>query len=304
MSSKNNKLWLRNIVALVAVSLVLAVSLSIADTYTPHTSPTLDGITSDTQITAVSASDTRTTIGLKEKVDCSIDPDTWEDEDCENDTDIVYDSLGTKTWTAIGSGGTVSPSTGNSTVLTADDDPGAVTVKFTGDDSGAPNYHTGEEAIKTKAFTVIAPDGENSEIRFWDIIDPSMLVFRAQLTPTTVSFGNISVEEQDGCCSHDGCWFSGSSYAKSESVLGEACGVGNDNYWQSDVIGWYSSAITYYRANPTPTPSAPCNTFIGQDMHVVEGSSGVYAQNGLIFSIDTTTIEVERAGVSASKTWP
>ncbi len=306
MSSKNNKLWLRNIVALVAVSLVLAVSLTIADTYTWYTGPTLDGITSETQITAVSASDTRTTIGLKEKVDCSIDPDTWEDKDCKNDTETVYDSLGTKTWTATGSGGTVSPSSGDITVLTADDDPGIVMVTFTGNDSSDPNYYTGEWVITAKEFNVIAPEGEDTEFVDWHPVLTTAARFKAQLTPTTVSFGNISVEEQNGDCSHDGCWFDGSLIPKQESLaLIGSCGVANDNYWAHDVLGWAPVSINYYRANPTPTPSAACNTFKGQDMHVVEGSSGVYAQNGLILSIGTTTIENERGCVSSgSKTWP
>jgi len=205
MFSKNNKPWFRHIVALVAVSLVLAVSLSIADTiYSEHTQATLGDITSDTQVTAASATDDRTTIGIAEKVDCSIDPNTWADKDCKKVDDgpwtDVNDTIGDKTWSAIGSGGTVSPTSGTTTVLTAKKTPAGVTVKVTVYDS--LSKFDDAPVIKTKPFSVIAPNGEiitennnpgfppagNNNIGAWTNYD-------VQLTPTSVSFINATFRE-------------------------------------------------------------------------------------------------------------
>jgi len=210
MFSKNNKFWFRNIVVLATVSLVLAVFPSIADIiYSEHTQATLDGIISDTQVTAASAPDTRTTIGIGEKVDCAIDANTWEDKDCKKVDDgpwtDVNDTIGDKTWSAIGSGGTVSPTSGDKTVLTAKKTPAGVTVEVTVYDSNS--QYVDAPVIKTKPFSVIAPNGQTYS-KDSDCPDPcwnnwengtkymaARTYFNATVQPTTVSFVKAEFRE-------------------------------------------------------------------------------------------------------------
>jgi hypothetical protein len=60
------------------LSAALLTSTSIyPDTWTQHEQATIDDMESETEATTP-ADRTRTTIGIGEKVTCSIDPDTWQ----------------------------------------------------------------------------------------------------------------------------------------------------------------------------------------------------------------------------------
>ena len=275
-----------------------------ADDYTQWALPVM-GIASDTQITAVSAADYRTTIGVGEKVDLSF---TWRDEDCNTTTAQVEEddyTIGSIEW-SFDSGSayaSLSSTTGETTVLTAETDlDGAASrtcrVRIEADDSGTKyNDPTG---YTTKDFTIINPTGETTWHQGWS---NQISLFGSQLTPTTVVFSKIGVKEVDGGGGSDECWFSGSQYSKADTLSGGAWNIDTDNTWDGyDYIGWGSVHITYYRDQDR----APCSSFLDQEMAVIK--SGIelydYVDHTLEREIGVTNIANTRNNVTASKTWP
>jgi hypothetical protein len=106
----------------------------------------------------------QTTIGIGEAVNCSIDPNTWQDTDylvTESGNDPVPDSMGTITWTVSGSG-TIYPTTGDSTTLTADlaDADNTITIQASIPDSGTEGIDP--VIVKAVAFAVKVPNGANA----------------------------------------------------------------------------------------------------------------------------------------------
>jgi len=125
----------------VLVVMVVAVCLSqqaTTQSYLPGPPPTVG----DIQHRTVSPfNPSRTDIGIGESVNCWIDPNTWYDADIQIDAygnkTIVYDTMGTVTWSASGAG-RVYPIVGDSTTLTADltDADDTLTVQAAVTDSG------------------------------------------------------------------------------------------------------------------------------------------------------------------------
>ena len=203
MFSKNIKFRFQNILALILFGFILG-GLATADTiYDQLTESTIDDMTSETEAT-LPADRSRTTIGIGEKVVCRIDPNSWEDKDCKKVDDgpwtDVNDTMGDKTWSASGTGGTVSPTTGNSTTLTASKTPAGVTVEVDIEDSGAK--YIDPVLVKTKPFSVIAPDG--IEVTLDEDLNPgtagppnnqigSSSRFLCTITPTSVNFYNAEL---------------------------------------------------------------------------------------------------------------
>lgn len=162
MFSKNNTSWFRNIFVSALVSFTLAAP-TLGDTYTQYTQSTIDDMTSET-VATIPANRSRTTIGIGEEVECSIDSGTWEDKDCKNYTEIVWDTIGDRVWSCT-SGGEISPSgvtQDDSTTLTADMSPGSVYVHVNVHD----NFEEGEgylypdlPALAGRTFAIKAPSG-------------------------------------------------------------------------------------------------------------------------------------------------
>ena len=158
------------------------------------------------------------------------------------------------------------------------------------------------DSSESKQVTIFCPTGETTLFDSWD--GPSA-GFKSQLTPTSADFSCLTVRERDGTGSQDDCWFSGSIMPKYESLAGPGFtwGVGANNWWGNDWLGWGSADITYYRNNPPGNPRAPCCTHIAQIMDVVDGGCD-YASHMLILWINTTTVVSSRNMVSAGKPYP
>lgn len=286
--------------------IVAAIPWVYAGAYIQETEATVGELTSATALAAPSgAPATRTTIGLGERVAISIDPATWSDTDCNETTgEIENDTMGDRIWAASGAGA-ITPSgvtQKNNVTMTADFDPGAVGVGVAIRDS--QSKFTDAVLSRSKAFTVIAPVGETTAHAGWNTTHGGVALFEAVLAPTSVSFDNIRVTEQDGAGSTDGCWFVGSAFVKMDLLTGGTWGVNNDNLWKYDNVGWIDEAITYYRNNPAGAVRAPCTGTLGQEMHVKEGSSGQYDGGILVLEIGVVTVTSTRDGVSAFKVYP
>jgi hypothetical protein len=183
-----------------ALWLWLWVGVASADTYTQHTEATIDDIASQT-VATTPADRTRTTIGIAEQVTCSVDPSSWSDKDCNTTPDpnvIENDTMGTVTWSVAGAG-SVSPTTGNSTTLSAHKSAGTATVQAEVKDS---QTKYSDLVTKTKAFSVIAPNDE-SVARIADVGYPpagnnrigQRTTWRVTVLPTSVSFYNAEFRE-------------------------------------------------------------------------------------------------------------
>jgi hypothetical protein len=184
------------------VVLVVAACLSqqaTAQSYLPGPPPTVG----DIQHQTVSPFNPgRTDIGIGEKVNCWIDPSTWSDPDIYIDPygnqSTVYDTMGTVTWSTTGAG-SVYPTTGEGTTLTADltDADDTVTVQATVHDSGTKGLDAA--LVKTMAFALFAPTGRfiisHQDLNTFGTAPPPIAVigcrtvFEEQVQPTTVDFG-------------------------------------------------------------------------------------------------------------------
>jgi len=142
-----------------------------SDDWEADEAPYIGEMTSETEIPLnddkpQGTPDTRTTIGIAEKVTCSIDEATFLDKDCNLTTQqIDCDTIGTRTWSKTGTQAancTLSDPVDDSVVLTASESAGAVTVKVIVKDSQTrPN--ASEQTERTKQFTILAPNGEDAE---------------------------------------------------------------------------------------------------------------------------------------------
>ena len=169
------------------------------DTYTQATQATVGNITSQT-VATTPANRARTTIGIGEEVDCSIDQATWADTDCNvTQGQVENDTIGTCTWSVSGAG-TLSTTTGFSTRLTAHQSPGTAVVEAVVKDSQT-KYN--ESVTKTKSFSIIAPNGETATVKqntglglaLGNNQIGSETIFAVTVQPTTVSFYRASLRE-------------------------------------------------------------------------------------------------------------
>ena len=209
-----------------ALSAVAPATILRADTFTEKTQATIHDITSQTEATTPTTR-TRTTIGIGEKVTCSIDPSSWVDKDCDVTTNtIVDDAMGTVAWTKSGAGGSINNATGNSTDLTASKTPAGVTVIATIPDSGAK--YSDAPIVKSKAFTVIAPTSltytKNADTPPWtawtvgDKLLGARTTYNVVVNPTTVSFYKASIQENIATATDH--WPDGSAWTKTAVVVG------------------------------------------------------------------------------------
>jgi hypothetical protein len=206
MFSKNNTLWLQNVLVVLLISLVFVIPTS-AVTYTQQTQSTIDDMTSET-VATWPIDRSRTTIGIGEEVVCSIDSSTWTDKDCRNYTEEVSDTIGDRVWACEGNG-LITPTgvtSSDSTTLTADKSPGICAVVVNVYDSKT-KYSDGYIS-KPETFTVIAP---TYQIYYKDYDDPTWTawssgtkymrtrtVYKPVVQPTSVSFANVDFQENFG----------------------------------------------------------------------------------------------------------
>ncbi len=185
------------------------------------------------------------------------------------------------------------PSNGNAT----DDATIAFTVTSRPGAGGAP---VAVQVVNAKA--VVIPTGETTASNGWGA-GGSVTIHRWQmtLTPGGTNFTGRSVTEQDaGGGGPDTCWFEGSTYAKWTAITGGTWAVGANNVWGDDFVGWFSAAVTYYRAQGR----APCQTTFPQDMHINGEGSPRYRTNSLSCGFTATNVWSTRDGVTRNKVWP
>ncbi|MGD9691315.1 MAG: hypothetical protein AB7G17_00565 [Phycisphaerales bacterium] len=185
------------------------------------------------------------------------------------------------------------PNTGNAT----DDATIALTITSRPGAGGAP---TAVQVVNAKA--VVIPTGETTASNGWGA-GGSTTVHRWQmtLTPGTTNFQGRSVTEQDaGGGGPDTCWFNGSTYARWTAITGGTWVVGANNVWGDDFVGWFSAAVTYYRAQGR----APCQTTFPQDMHINGEGSPRYRTNTLSCGFTAAGVWSTRDGQTRNKNWP
>jgi hypothetical protein len=161
---------------------------------------------------------------------------------------------------------------------------------------------TGDGNCTDTGTVCIEPTGETTSFHSW--VGPTAR-FESNLTPATADFNGRNVTENDAAGSHDDCWFVGSTQSKFEALTTGTWPVGAANRWGYDHLGWGGADITYYRANPVGAPSAPCSTFLSQDMSIDGTGCGVYTHNTLQITIGTATVSASRDGAaSGAKVYP
>ncbi|MEI8380967.1 MAG: hypothetical protein WCJ09_12615 [Planctomycetota bacterium] len=143
----------------------------------------------------------RTTIGIGELVNLSIDPDSWVDPDIPigSGNPYDYDELSEITWTANGDG-TVYPTVGASTQLVADlcSLNGSVTVEASAEDAGLGDD---PPVIKQANFSLEIPSGENvigcihGPFGAGNTHVGMRTNFAIQIAPATVNFSRVKFRE-------------------------------------------------------------------------------------------------------------
>lgn len=121
-------------------------------------------------------------------------------------------------------------------------------------------------------WVVVKPTGETTTSNGWGAGNlRTVHKWKQSLTPNAASFKGRSVTERDpGGGGPDTCWWPGSAFAKFTAITGGTWAVGSvadghlKNEWGDDHVGWFKTAVDYYRAQGR----APCQTQFPQDMHI------------------------------------
>lgn len=146
----------------------------------------------------------------------------------------------------------------------------------------------------------VIPTGEDTASDGWDA--GGVHKWKQTLTPVTADFSTRTVTERDpGGGGPDTCWFDGSAYAKFEAITGGTWTVEAGNIWKHDYVGWFGTAVTYYRGKGR----APCGTSFTQkmDINCPQGNTE-YTSNTLKASFTATQVTSERDGQTATRNWP
>jgi hypothetical protein len=157
-------------------------------------------------------------------------------------------------------------------------------------------------ASETTAFVDWAPGGLTNG-RWKQTLHPPA-------SDASFDFSGESVQEADAAGTHlDSCWFPASAFAKFDMITGGTWTVAANNKWKFDHVGWFHTAVTYYRLPHSGVPArAPCKARFPQQMTIkapADTSYNNYAGiNGLGGNIGLTTVTSIRAGSRMTKTWP
>jgi hypothetical protein len=143
--------------------------------------------------------------------------------------------------------------------------------------------------------------GETTAFDGWDATGLTDGKWKQTLTSSSsTNFSNRTVREADAGHGVDTCWFSGSAFSPFNSITGGTWTVNTDNTWGDDFVGWFNSAVTYYRNQGR----APCGTSFLQQMTMMcpNGSFHNYGSvNTLRGSFTATTVTSGRAGLTATR---
>jgi hypothetical protein len=153
---------------------------------------------------------------------------------------------------------------------------------------------------------IVRPVGETTAAAGWDSAGSGL--WKQTLHPPAddpkFDFSFDLVQESDpGGGGPDTCWFSGSAFAPFTSITGGTWAPDSKDVWKYDHVGWFTTAITYYRSKKR----APCGTKFPQQMQHeaqnVETSFVNYGPvNTLGGSFTKTTATSKRAGKSQTRT--
>jgi hypothetical protein len=219
----------------------------------------------------------RTTVGVDEGVTCSIDPSTWTDWDSysspESYPESYWDALGTTAWW-VSWGGQWLPWGGGTSIGVQFHGPGQSTVWVY-----AYAQRSNNAASQSITFNIINPSGEATPPQFQNLRQPywqaNNTMFTNQVLPASVSFANISVQEDDGAGATDGCYWQGAPpdlqprLGLAIGALGGAPQLDVSNEWV-DVLSWSTYYITQYRIwRPALSLPMPCSASLPQLMYAI-----------------------------------
>lgn len=116
------------------------------------------------------------------------------------------------------------------------------------------------------------------------------------------NYGGRFVTEWNYAPASDQCDIPGDSF---DPIIGLPDGTGyvlDDTNVYTDLVGWASNYVTYYRAQGR----APCSAFVYQEMRIDCSFFGdcAFKQNVLMHYIGTTQVSAGRDNAVASRVWP
>jgi hypothetical protein len=232
----------QNVILFTFILFIFSNSNLFADTpdYTPAT---LTGDMTSLTESQTPANRDRTTVGIAEKVTCSIGSCTWEDKDCdESGTQIVYDTIGNRIWSCYPAG-TVNPTAGtnesNDAIFTAPMYPFRSTTVWVYVYDSALYHDDASYISKGIDFEIIAPNSitatfSNDVLHLWDDWEsgPKYLAAASQyivtIEPASVSFYNAYFQENFGEGDSD-TWPDGSTWYGPTGTIGPTCPVNYAN---------------------------------------------------------------------------
>lgn len=192
---------------LVLTTVLLAPSMVFGQYYTAGPAPSIGPI--EHQCTEEYPTPrSRTTIGIGETMDLSVDENTWNDPDylflASGGQQTVPDGIGETTWSVLSGEGTVYPTMGTSTVLTADmaESDNTITVEASvedsplGDDQPVKKEIAVDAKIPTGMQIVVAhdvPPGADGDAKIGMLTE-----FTQQVKPVTVNFSKVKFREVKG----------------------------------------------------------------------------------------------------------
>jgi hypothetical protein len=135
---------------------------------------------------------------------------------------------------------------------------------------------------------VVRPASETTAFVDWDPTGLTDGRWKQTLHPPasdpTFDFSGESVREADAAGTHsDTCWFPTSAFAKFDKITGGTWTVAAGNTWEFDYVGWFHSAVTYYRLPHSGVHArAPCVSRFPQQMTVKAPVDTAYSNYAVI----------------------
>jgi len=204
-------------------------------------------------------------------------------------------SGGTYSWSVSGNKfSIVGNSTSSSCSFTAGNTIGSGTVTLT-------YTYDGEDCSDNVTISIKKPTGESPAWLGWPQNQNLQTIgaWSGKLEPSTVDFSGISVTEKQVGAASDSCWSTGSIYAPM-GLTGGTWVVGSGNVWKIDCVGWFESAVIYYRSRG----SAPCGWTAVQQMEIVSSAGNInYTSHTIGGSFTDTEVTSTRDGLSKTKTY-
>ena len=162
----------------------------------------------------------------------------------------------------------------------------------------------GTATVPVVVLNFVPPASELTNFSFWGAgTNAALGRWKQTLSSRTEKYDGLLVTEFVGKNGKDNCWYSGSAFSPFTKITGGDWSVNTSQKWGDDFVGWFTTAVTYYRKNGR----APCSNLIYQQMKI-KALDGNYYKHGVINTlsggIGKTTVSSSRAGSSRTRTWP